>query len=83
MKLINEHKGSAVQISVEAVVFLTPCSEKGNDFYFVDYENVRLMTEPIVPLLRLGLHNILFFYRHRNINLRNKHIAKDCNTAFG
>ena len=31
----------------------------------------------------LGLHNIQFFYRHRNINLRNKHIAKDCNTTLG
>ena len=31
----------------------------------------------------LGLHNISFFYRHRNINSRNKHIAKDCNTTLG
>ena len=29
----------------------------------------------------LGLHNIAFFYHHRN--MCNKHIAKDCNTTIG
>ena len=29
----------------------------------------------------LGLHNVLFFYHHRNINLHNNYIAKDCKTT--
>lgn len=30
----------------------------------------------------LGLHNVQFFYHHRDVNLHNKHIAKRCDSAL-
>ena len=46
-------------------------------------QEVRNPKEDHISGLQLGLHNISFFYRHRKINLCNKHIAKDCNTTLG